>query len=110
MSVRRALVEDNRALKDLLCLLEPPAFECGHAQQMHGVKVMRQVLEYTDAKRLSIRMPALTIGGERRRQQRLRLLPEFLLQPRVLEGAGADGALQGLFFRTILLGNFSTGA
>jgi hypothetical protein len=64
---------------------------------MHGVEVIRQVPDYTPADRLNIRMPALTIGDERRRQQRLRLLPEFLLQPRVLERTGADSALQGLF-------------
>jgi hypothetical protein len=64
---------------------------------MHGIKVVRQVLQQTPAKRLDIRMPALTIAGKRGRQQRFRLLPEFLLQPRILEGAGADGALQDLF-------------
>jgi hypothetical protein len=95
MSIRRARVEGNRAREDLRRLLESPAFEHGHAQQMHGVKVVRHVLEHMPAKRLNIRMPALTIGGERS-QQNLSLFPEFL-QAQALEGAGADGALQGLF-------------
>jgi hypothetical protein len=62
---------------------------------MHGVKEIRQDLEHSPAKRLNIRMPALTIGGERH-QQGLRLLPE-LLRTCALEGRGADGVLQGLF-------------
>jgi hypothetical protein len=46
-------------------------------------------------------MPALAIGCERI-QQRLRLLPDLLLQLRVLDGAGAGGALQDPFLRAIL--------
>ena len=32
MSIRRRLVESNRALKDPFRVLEPPAVEDGHAQ------------------------------------------------------------------------------
>jgi hypothetical protein len=96
VSIRRALVEGDRALENSLRILEPLAFEYRNAQQMHCVKAIGFVPEQAPAKRLNILVPAFSIGGGGS-QQRLRLFPEFLLLLRARDGAGADGALQGLF-------------
>src|SRR5262249_14603265 len=94
MSVCRALVEGDRALKDPLGVLEPFTFEDRDAEQMHRVKIIGLVPQHAPAKRLRILVPALSIGGESS-QQSLRLFPEFLLLLRAWQGASASGALQG---------------
>src|SRR5579871_361743 len=73
---------------------------------MHCVEGIGHVAEHTPAKRLDILMPAFAIGSERD-QQSLRLLPEFLLQLLALDGARADGALQGPHLRANLCKNLS---
>src|SRR5579885_2904452 len=91
--VARVRIERNGALEDLPGLLEAAAFEQGYAEQVQGVEIIRDLLQRAPAQHLQIGMPALAIGGDRCRQKRLGLLLELLLQPRILEGAGADGAL-----------------
>ncbi len=88
----RAWIGVDRARQRCFGFLELAGIERGHAKQVQRVEMIRDVLENLAAQRLRIRMPALAIGGRRRRQQHLGLLPELLLQPCVLEGARADTA------------------
>src|SRR6185312_17522605 len=108
MGIRRARVERNRALEDSLGVLGPPAVEDGHPQQMHGFKKIRLIAEHAPAKRLDIDVPACAVGCERS-QHRFGQFPEFLLLLLVLNGAGAGGALQGVFRERISFKDSTTG-
>ena len=50
---------------------ELPALQCGNAKQMQCIKMVRQVFENLLAQRLGVRMLALAIGSNGRRQQDL---------------------------------------
>ena len=58
--------------------------------------LLRQLIQDLAAERLGLRIPALAIGRIRGRNDRVRLLLQFLLQSRILERARAGAAaLQG---------------
>jgi hypothetical protein len=61
---------------------------------MHGLKKFRQLSDDAPAKRLRVRMPAFTVGGECS-QQHFEVLPKRLLPLSALDGARAGVALQG---------------
>src|SRR4051812_30796389 len=76
--------------------LELSARECAQAKQVQGAEMLRKFIQYLAAERLGLRIPALAIGRIRGRNDRVRLLLQFLLQSRVLERARAGAAaLQG---------------
>jgi hypothetical protein len=58
--------------------------------------MVRQVLENASTESLGVRMPARLESRNRCREQLLCLFSQFLLLPRILESAGADGALQSV--------------
>ena len=93
MGIRRAWIERNRALEDASRFLVLAAVEDRHAEQMYGLKKFGQLGNHAPAKRLRVRMPAFTVGGDRS-QQRLEVLPDGLLPLRFRDGARAGVGLQ----------------
>jgi hypothetical protein len=95
MGIRRTRIDGNGSLECLRGLLETRAIDLRDRKQMQAVEIVGQVLQYPPTKRLGVRMPALPVSGKRDGQHLLRLLSQFLLLPRILEGAGTGVALQG---------------
>jgi len=96
MGVRRARIERNRALEQFLRLLKPPALIGAQAEHMRGVEMIRNLLYDPAAERLGLRKSALPESLDRDGHDGVRLLPQLLLQSRILKCARADSALQGL--------------
>jgi hypothetical protein len=94
MGVRRTRLGGNGTLQRLGGFRKTCAIDLRDPKQMQAVEIVGQVLKNMPAKRLRVRMSALPVSRDRLGQQFLRLLSQFLLLPRILERAGAGGALQ----------------
>ncbi|WP_257180945.1 MULTISPECIES: hypothetical protein [unclassified Bradyrhizobium] len=77
-------------------LIETPELLHAQAEDMHGVEMIRNGLHDLAAECLALGIPALAIGARRGRDDRIGLLLQLLLQPRILECARAGAALQGV--------------
>jgi hypothetical protein len=96
MGIGRTRIEHNRALEQLLRLVEPPAIIRAQAEQVCGVEMIRNLRQNLTAERLNLRISALSERLNRDGHDRVRLLLQLLLQSRVLECARAGAALQSL--------------
>ena len=95
----RAWVDRYGIFECLFRCLELSARECAQAKQVQGAEMLRKFIQDLAAERLGLRIPALAIGRIRGRNDRVRLLLQFLLQPRVLERARAGAAALQDFLR-----------
>src|SRR6516165_3250060 len=82
--------DGNCTRENLFSFREMSAIKLRYAQQMQRIKLVWKALKDLPAKRLCVSMLALAIGSYRKRQKRLRLLLELLLQPCVLKGSRSD--------------------
>ena len=108
MGVRRARIERDGALENPAGRPRTARFR-GWTRRADAWRQRNWVRPSAHAgKATAPRHAGPAVGGERS-QQGLRLLQELLLQLRVLEGAGAGGALQGMFSRRISAENLAHG-
>src|SRR4051812_44501264 len=96
MGIGRTRIERRRALEQLLRLVQPPAIIRAQAEQVSGVEMIRNLRQNPAAECLDFRVSALPECLNRGGHERVRLLLQFLLQPRVQECARAGAALQSL--------------
>ncbi len=96
MGIGRTWIEHGRALEQLLRLIEAAAIIRAQAKQVRGVEMIRNLRQNPPAECLDLCVSALPECLNRGGHERVRLLPQFLLQSRVLECARAGAALQSL--------------
>ncbi len=97
----------DRLSQGLLGEIQPAAVERRHAKQVQRMKMVGHEPQDLPADRLRFGVLACTIGSNSRGHQPVRLLAVLLLQPRVLERARTDRALQGQFSERASLANLA---
>ena len=90
-----AWLDRDRLRQSLLREIQPAAIERRYTKQVQRMEMVGHEPQYLPADPLRLGMLTCTIGGDSRRHQYVRLFAALLLQPRVLECARTDRALQG---------------
>jgi hypothetical protein len=97
----------DRLRQSLLGEIRPAGIERRHAKQVQRVKMVGHEPHDLSANRLRLGVLACAIGGNSQGHQLVGLLATLLLQPRVLQRAQTDRALQGQFSERAFLANLA---